>query len=167
MNRLSVLLVALALSGRAIAGETNLAQVLPRPFVFSVAELRRIPALAPQTDRVAQEHSPVAAGLERTAIAASINNQTSESLAATNEVSLVSTEFDGVEAALYERLLRQGYFNRPTIASSTASGQWAEVVFSPEFFHWGKVDVSCSVLTAIQRRNPLCLLNPIFFQLTW
>lgn len=42
-----------------------------------------------------------------------------------------------------------------------------EAIFEPEVVHWGKKTVSCSVLTAIKRKNPLCLLNPIFFQLTW
>lgn len=40
-------------------------------------------------------------------------------------------------------------------------------VFRPEEFRVGKTTVSCSVATAIKRRNPLCLLNPIVFNLSW
>ena len=43
-------------------------------------------------------------------------------------------------------------------------------IFQPEVVHFGKghrMTVSCSVWTAIQRKNPLCLLNPFFFQLSF
>jgi len=34
-----------------------------------------------------------------------------------------------------------------------------ESIFRPEEFHVGKTTVSSSILTAIKRKNPLCLLN--------
>ena len=40
-------------------------------------------------------------------------------------------------------------------------------VFRPEEFHVGKTTVSCSILTAIKRKNPLCLINPIFLNVSW
>jgi len=40
-------------------------------------------------------------------------------------------------------------------------------VFRPEEFHVGKHSVSSSITTAIKRKNPLCLLNPIVFQASW
>ena len=40
-------------------------------------------------------------------------------------------------------------------------------VFRPEEFHLGKTTVSCSILTAIKRKNPLCLINPIFLNVSW
>ncbi len=40
-------------------------------------------------------------------------------------------------------------------------------VFRPEEFHVGKHTVSSSITTAIKRKNPLCLLNPIVFQASW
>ena len=40
-------------------------------------------------------------------------------------------------------------------------------VFRPEEFHVGKHSVSSSITTAIKRKNPLCLLNPIVFQVSW
>jgi hypothetical protein len=43
-----------------------------------------------------------------------------------------------------------------------------DAIFSPEVVHLGKTtELSCSVLTAIKRKNPLCLLNPLVFQLSW
>jgi hypothetical protein len=41
-------------------------------------------------------------------------------------------------------------------------------IFQPEVFHVGRTTtVSCSIFTAIKRRNPLCLLNPCFFEMTF
>ena len=41
-------------------------------------------------------------------------------------------------------------------------------VFRPEEFHIGRTaTLSCSIATAIKRKNPLCLLNPIFLHVSW
>ena len=41
-------------------------------------------------------------------------------------------------------------------------------IFEPEVFHLGRTaKVSCSLLTAINRKNPLCLLNHIILQVSW
>ena len=42
-----------------------------------------------------------------------------------------------------------------------------DYVFRPEEFHLGKTTVSCSIVTAIKRKNPLCLINPNFFNVSW
>jgi hypothetical protein len=45
--------------------------------------------------------------------------------------------------------------------------RFMDQVFRPEEFHVGKYSVSSSITTAIKRKNPLCLLNPIVFQVSW
>jgi hypothetical protein len=41
-------------------------------------------------------------------------------------------------------------------------------VFRPEEIRIGRnATFSCSMVTAIKRKNPLCLLNPIFLNLSW
>jgi len=40
-------------------------------------------------------------------------------------------------------------------------------IFLPEPFRIGKTTVSCSLVTAIKRKNPLCLLNPIVLNISW
>jgi hypothetical protein len=85
----------------------------------------------------------------------------------TNQISFTSGELTPVGAALYERLVQQGYFTRRESEIVSPFEHFVETVFVPEVAHLGKVDLSCSILTAIQRKNPLCLLNPIFFQLSW
>lgn len=45
--------------------------------------------------------------------------------------------------------------------------RFLDQVFRPEEFKLGKHSVSSSITTAIKRKNPLCLLNPIVFQCSW
>jgi len=40
-------------------------------------------------------------------------------------------------------------------------------VFRPEEFQVGRTTVSCSIFTAIKRKNPLCLLNPLVLSVSW
>lgn len=40
-------------------------------------------------------------------------------------------------------------------------------VFVPEPFRIGKTTVCCSLITAIKRKNPLCLLNPMVLNVSW
>lgn len=51
-----------------------------------------------------------------------------------------------------------------------SSGFFERVVvdaFVPTEVHVGETTVSCSVVTAIKRKNPLCLLNPIVLNISW
>ena len=45
--------------------------------------------------------------------------------------------------------------------------RFLDQVFRPEELKVGKLSVSSSITTAIKRKNPLCLLSPIVFQLSW
>jgi hypothetical protein len=42
-----------------------------------------------------------------------------------------------------------------------------DAIFEPESLRLGKVTFSCSIVTAIKRRDPLCLLNPAFLGFSW
>ena len=42
-----------------------------------------------------------------------------------------------------------------------------DAIFEPESLRLGKVKFSCSIVTAIKRRDPLCLLNPAFLGFSW
>ena len=70
-------------------------------------------------------------------------------------------------AAMYDRLERQGVFTRPELPTENRLERFAISTFEPEVFHFRKVSVSCSLVTAIKRKNPFCLINPIFFNLSW
>jgi len=42
-----------------------------------------------------------------------------------------------------------------------------DAIFEPEVLRLGKAGFSCSIVTAIKRCNPLCLLNPEFLRFSW
>ncbi len=48
-----------------------------------------------------------------------------------------------------------------------AVARFLDSTYRPEPVHVGKVDISCSILTAIKHKNPFCLLNPIFLNFSW
>ncbi len=57
---------------------------------------------------------------------------------------------------------------RPTKVSADPVTRALDSIFRPEEFHVGRTyTVSCSLLTAIKRKNPLCLVNPLFLSVSW
>jgi len=59
-------------------------------------------------------------------------------------------------------------FIRPAKVSADPVTRVLDSIFRPEEFHVGRATtVSCSILTAIKRKNPLCLLNPLFLSVSW
>jgi hypothetical protein len=59
-------------------------------------------------------------------------------------------------------------FIRPIQVSDGTLDRAFDSVFRPEEFRVGRTTtVSCSILTAIKRKNPFCLLNPIFLNVSW
>jgi hypothetical protein len=77
---------------------------------------------------------------------------------------------DGFKSDLDRRIYRQldegGYLTRISEPDKDVDYYFGRV-FDPEVFYFGKKTVSCTLVTAIKRKNPLCLLNPVFFQVTW
>ncbi len=68
----------------------------------------------------------------------------------------------------YRRRWRNFGFIRPAPAPDGILSRSLDSVFRPEEFKVGRTaTVSCSILTAIKRKNPLCLLNPIFLKMSW
>lgn len=68
---------------------------------------------------------------------------------------------------IYRRLEEGGYLRRAEEPSENLLVRATDAIFLPEVVRIGKVSVSCSVITAIKRKNPLCLINPIFFNASW
>jgi hypothetical protein len=103
--------------------------------------------------------------------------ETSQTSFRSNKLSLESDEFaaqitsDGFktdsERRMYRELDEQGYLTRQLSDPERNFDYYFGQVFYPEEFRFGKTTVSCSLVTAIKRRNPLCLINPLFFQMTW
>jgi hypothetical protein len=59
------------------------------------------------------------------------------------------------------------YLVRTQVGFDSPVERFVDSVFRPEVYHLGKTEVSCSFLTAIKRKNPLCLLNPLVVQVSW
>ena len=67
-----------------------------------------------------------------------------------------------------DRLVRtRGLIRIPNTHSDNVVVQALNNTFSPEVIHYHKVDMSCTIFTAFKRKNPFCLLNPIFFNVSW
>ena len=56
---------------------------------------------------------------------------------------------------------------RPARVSADPVTRVLNSVFRPEEFRVGRTMVSCSIVTAIKRKNPLCLLNPLVLSVSW
>ncbi len=67
---------------------------------------------------------------------------------------------------VYRRLDQGGYLTRPGHSENILERS-IDATFRPEPVPVGKTMLSCSLITAIKRKNPFCLLNPIFFQWSW
>jgi len=85
---------------------------------------------------------------------------------ATAEISLSSFQSD-FEYSVYVRLEKLGVFDRPEPVSDSLLERSLNSVFASEVIRFRKVELSGSLITAIKRKNPLCLLNPIVFNLSW
>ena len=168
MTRVFILLFALALCNAKAYAQTNC-----HFFALPPSQLRGILPEGKSSEDQHAESRPLetrnlseARAPNSDSIEAIVTTESAPPANPTNQVFLSSSGFTPTGAAVYERLSRQGFFTRRETAPNPFD-QFFETVFAPKVFHLGRLDLSCSVLTAIQRQNPLCLLNPIFFQLAW
>ena len=79
----------------------------------------------------------------------------------------LSTPNSDSSERLYRRLEQSGKLNllMPTAPSGPVG--IVDAIFEPEVIRLGRTSVSGSFITAYKRKNPLCLLNPIFFNFSW
>jgi len=85
---------------------------------------------------------------------------------------LISASEDREVWGARQYYLRQPNFGLipPARVSNDRLTRWCDFVFRPEEVHLGRtVTASCSIWTAIKRRNPLCLINvnPYFLKVSW
>lgn len=65
-----------------------------------------------------------------------------------------------------KRLELGGYLMKPE-PSTSQFVRWTDAIFRPEPVRVRKTLVSCSVVTAVKRKNPLCLLSPRLLDVSW
>lgn len=80
------------------------------------------------------------------------------------ESDLVPGEFD---YQTYRLVHASGFLERKEPENDDLFSRLARNIFEPEIFRVGRTTVCCSVLTAIKRKNPLCLLNPMVLNVSW
>ncbi len=147
------------------AAQTNATSAAGQWLVMPKLELRALTA-NPEETPLHFEHKPVKAPEQPAALkpgkSATEPSQTPSILA--RETSLSAGDF---EADLYRRLERNGYMSSPEPKSSNPFVRSMDAVFRPEVVQAGKKSVSCSIITAIKRKNPFCLLNPVPIYISW
>ena len=83
------------------------------------------------------------------------------------EATSASGSLSGLSLQIYERLERAGYLTRPELPTEDRLDRLVNTIFVPQPIQFRKVSVSCSIITAIKRKNPFCLINPIFLDVRW
>jgi hypothetical protein len=164
MKSISIVFWALGLSCLSAWSQTNCDPSASKLFAMPHAELRRLDSHSEKL------HQTASSDVEQSQVAAAPRPSLDSSRAVTGDFSSHWTldnfrsDFD---RRMYQRLEDGGYLERPTPNSENRFDRCVTAIFKPEVFQVGKTSVSCSLLTAIKRRNPLCLINPIFFNLSW
>ncbi len=80
----------------------------------------------------------------------------------------LSTATGLTETEIYGPLRpNQFYLTVPEPRSENKLVRAAQVIFEPRPVQLGKVKLACPIITAIKKKNPLCLLNPLFVQVSW
>ena len=72
-----------------------------------------------------------------------------------------------IEEAIHNSRGVVEFLEPPPIVSDNPLDRVLVEPFTPVGIPVGKTTVSCSVITAIKRKNPLCLLNPIVLNISW
>ena len=167
MNRLICLLVVCG-AGNLLA-QTNSASMLCQLFSTPQPQLRSLnremsrPELAVTNDRHRLQLGSAASEDFLPGTTNSNGGNSFEVMSANDS----PTGFSAFSRQMYERLDREGYFTRPELPTENRLERFARWTFEPEVFHFRKVSVTCSLLTAIKRKNPFCLISPIFLNVTW
>jgi hypothetical protein len=68
---------------------------------------------------------------------------------------------------LYEKLERHGHLARREPKSDNKLVRAMDAIFAPEVIQIGGTSIAFSPYTAIKRKNPLCLLNPVPIAVSW
>ena len=78
------------------------------------------------------------------------------------------SDIDGVRMErLYKKLERDGHLARRDPPVDNMFTRTMDAIFAPEVIMIGDTAIAFSPYTAIKRKNPLCLLNPIPIAVSW
>jgi hypothetical protein len=170
MNKASLWCLAVAFYWCEGFAQTNCP--VPRTlFSLPHLELKKLecePGVPLQAQRTeTPERGPDGKAFEAPALSVTVS--TNSSNPAPVEIALSSAPKDDFfqKLDIYRRLDEGGYLTRHDSRSDSLIERSIDSTFRPELLHVGKTTMSCSLITAFKRKNPFCLLNPCFFQLSW
>lgn len=78
-----------------------------------------------------------------------------------------SREESAYRTGLLERLDRAGLLNPPGPKYDSEVDRLMAAAFRPKIIHLGHAQFTCSIITAIARKNPFCLLDPSFIRISF
>lgn len=170
MNRVSFISCALAICCLNSYGQTN-SSPATRP-LFSPPTLRLRP-LSSEPEKLEQARTAVSSEERQSATPVSKPEKISAdvgSVAIPNilpgQMSLTRAEKD-LDLEIYRRLEQGGYLTRREPRSENVFVRGMGAIWNPEAVQIGKISVSCPIITAIKRKNPLCLINPMVLSASW
>ncbi len=83
----------------------------------------------------------------------------------TRDVSASTGEVEGLQS--FNVHSDRFYLEKLDLPAQSSFGKAMDALGQPEVVHVGKKVVTCSAITAVKRKNPLCLLNANILKVTW
>ena len=165
VKRSGFILIALALGCLNSRGQMNNPPSPPPAFSLPSPQLRSPVKPEPLTDDSFDEgNGPSSSPFEPDRVGP---DQTL-SLRTNDSTQPTSVSRPGIlDSRTYQYLDENGYLTRPGPKSDNRFVRFLSSTFEPEVFPIFKAPATCSIYTAIQRKNPLCLLNPLVFSVSW
>jgi hypothetical protein len=161
MNRITLTAWLVLFFAVTASAQTNSAEACHSLFLVPGSHLRDLPSDAQSPGRAVSPDKVVSAGQ---AIPDDSAGAMDERLRAVRMS--VSTGMDRFDLDLLHKLEQDGSFIRQP-GPPTGLAKFADSVFRPEVISLGKAKFTCTLITAIKRKNPLCLLNPYFLNFSW
>ena len=71
------------------------------------------------------------------------------------------------QIALFDRIEREGLLKVPGPKYDNDLERRLAGAFQPKIIRWGHAQIECPIVTAIARKNPLCLLCPMILNVSF
>lgn len=86
---------------------------------------------------------------------------------AVSTLARTDTGLNEMDTQRFEYMNSRPFLRREGKAVSDGPRIWSDTIFAPEVVRFKHLEFSGSLLTAMKRKNPLCLLHPLLFRVGW
>jgi hypothetical protein len=175
VSKSTVILFALLLGGLNCISQTNPQAACPG-FSLPPPQLRPLGVQSDSSNSVADagnytnsfsQESPETVELQKSWVVSSSSFAQSTIVSQLPVRLTLDTQPGEADLRTYRLLAENGYWNRPSPQSDNVFVRVVNDIFEPATFRVGKTTVACSIVTALKKKNPLCLLNPIVLNVSW